>query len=95
MNRNLAGKTPSFRPNRQKTNVFRVMALLALILGSVWLLSALRRGDVKSPFEPTPTPTRMASSFFMEAQAYFDAGKLDDPSYKQPGGLHLHCPQLS
>jgi len=87
MSRTLVGKRPTFRPGRQKTNFYRVMALLALILASVWLLMALRRGEVKSPFEPTPTPTRMAASFFMEAQAYFDAGKLDDPSDNLPGGV--------
>jgi tetratricopeptide (TPR) repeat protein len=86
MSRTLVGKRPSFRPGRQRTNFYRVMGLLALILASVWLLTALRRGQVKSPFEPTPTPTRMASSYIMEAQAYFDAGKLDDPSNNLPGG---------
>jgi tetratricopeptide (TPR) repeat protein len=44
----------------------------------------LQRGQVKSPFVPTPTPTRMAQSFFLEAKAYFDAGKLDDPSNNDP-----------
>ena len=63
------------------------MILLGMILGSIWLLMALQRGEVKSPFEPTPTPTRMASSYIMEAQAYINAGKLDDPSLNQPGGL--------
>jgi tetratricopeptide (TPR) repeat protein len=86
MSRSMVGKTPAFRPGRQKTNVFRVMALLACILGSIWLLLALNRGEVRSPFEPTSTPTRMASSFFLEAQAYIDAGRLDDPSDNQPGG---------
>ncbi len=87
MSRSLVGKRPSFRPERQKTNFYRVLGLLGLILVSVWLLLALRRGEVKSPFEPTPTPTRLASSYFMEAQAYFDAGKLDDPSTNVPGGF--------
>jgi len=86
MSRSLVGKRPTFRPSRAKTNFYRVLALLALILGSVWLLLALRRGEVKSPFEATPTPTRMAHSYFMEAQAYIDAGKLDDPSSNVPGG---------
>jgi tetratricopeptide (TPR) repeat protein len=87
MNRTLEGKRPTFRPGRSKTNFYRVLVLLGLILGSIWLLMALRRGEVKSPFEPTPTPTRMAESYFMEAKAYFDAGKLDDPTNNMPGGL--------
>ena len=38
-----------------------------------------------SPLQPTPTPTRMAESYFLEAKAYFDAGKLDDPSNEVAG----------
>lgn len=87
MNRSITGKQPTFRPGRQKTSFYRLLTLLAMIIASIWLLMALRRGEVKSPFEATPTPTRMASSYIMEAKAYFDAGKLDDPSRNQPGGL--------
>lgn len=87
MNRSLVGKQPTFRPARQKTSFYRIFVLLALILTSVWVILSLQRGEVKSPFEPTPTPTRMASSYIMEAEAYFDAGKLDDPSDNQPGGM--------
>lgn len=39
----------------------------------------LQRGEIISPLEPTPTPTRIAESYFQEAQAYFEAGRLDDP----------------
>lgn len=85
MDRPLVGKRPSFRPARQKTSLYRILVLLALIIASTWLLLSLRRGEVKSPFEATPTPTRMSSSFLMEAKAYFDAGKLDDPSTALPG----------
>lgn len=87
MSRTITGKQPTFRPERQKTSFYRILVLLALIIASVWVLLSLRRGEVKSPFEATPTPTRQASSYIMEANAYFDAGKLDDPSRNQPGGL--------
>ncbi len=45
----------------------------------------IRRDQIISPFVPTPTPTRVAASYFQEAQAYFDSGKLDDPSNATPG----------
>ncbi len=36
--------------------------------------------DIVKPFLlPTPTPTRVANSYILEAEAYFDAGKIDDP----------------
>lgn len=81
----LVGKRPTFRPTRQKDNLYRILILLALIIASIWILMSLQRGQLKSPFEATPTPTRMSSSYLMEAQAYFDAGKLDDPSTALPG----------
>ena len=40
----------------------------------------LQRGEIISPMEPTPTPTRIAELYFQEAQAYIEAGRLDDPS---------------
>ncbi len=54
-----------------------------LILGAVWMLLLLNRGQVESPFNPTPTPTRSPHSHILAAQAYFAAGKLDDPATDQ------------
>lgn len=79
MNRKLIGKKPTFRPQRG-WNFYRLMLWVSLILAGVWVLLSFDRGQLVSPLEPTPTPTRMPESFFQEAQAYFDAGKLDDPS---------------
>ncbi|HSQ26362.1 MAG TPA: tetratricopeptide repeat protein [Anaerolineales bacterium] len=44
----------------------------------------LQRGQIVSPLAPTPTPTRIAESYFQEAQAYVDAGRLDDPGLVNP-----------
>jgi tetratricopeptide (TPR) repeat protein len=85
MERELIGKRPSFQPSRRGSNLYHILILLGLIVVAMWLLLSLQRGELKSPFEPTPTPTRMPVSYFMEAQAYFEAGKLDDPSNETPG----------
>lgn len=61
-----------------------MMILLSMILTGVWVLLSLQRGQIKSPFLPTPTPTRNTLSYVQEAQAYFDAGKLDDPDPPSP-----------
>lgn len=56
---------------------------MVLILGVVAILLQVRNGTIKPLFMPTPTPTRTVQSYTMEAQAYFAAGKLDDPNTDQ------------
>jgi tetratricopeptide (TPR) repeat protein len=84
MEREIVGKRPTFRPARPRTSFYRIMLWLSLILAGIWILLGYRRGQIQPPFQPTPTPTRMAQSYLLEAQAYFDAGKLDDPDPPQP-----------
>jgi len=73
------GKRLIFNQTKSRSNSYRVLLWIVWILGGVWLLLGLERGEMASPFLPTPTPTRTTDSYLMEAQAYFDAGKLDDP----------------
>jgi tetratricopeptide (TPR) repeat protein len=77
------GKTFNLHPVKPRSNPYRVLVMAFLILGGAWLLLSLNRGEVKSPFNPTPTPTRSPESYILAAQAYFAAGKLDDPSSNQ------------
>lgn len=80
MERNLVGKRPTFHTERKGPNFYRVVILLALILGAFWVFLKLQRGEMVSPLDPTPTPTRLPQSYFLEAQAYVDAGRLYDAS---------------
>jgi tetratricopeptide (TPR) repeat protein len=64
---------------RRPNNLYHLFALAILIIGGVWFSTRLRFGQIRSPFEPTPTSTREAISWLDEGKAYFDAGKLDDP----------------
>jgi len=84
MERNLVGKRPTFRPAKAGFNIFRFLLLVVLTLAGLWILLGYQRGDVKPAFQPTPTPTRTADSYFQEAQAYFQAGKLDAPDPPPP-----------
>jgi tetratricopeptide (TPR) repeat protein len=72
-----------FREVKPRSNPYRILVWIGLILGAVALLLQLRRGEIKPLFMPTPTPTRTSLSYTMEAQAYFAAGKLDDPATDQ------------
>lgn len=79
MERQLNGKKLRFRPEKKRSNFYRIILWIILILIGLWVLREIQSGAIISPLKPTPTPTRMAESYIMEAEAYLDAGKLDDP----------------
>jgi len=78
-----SGKTFNLHPVKSRSNPYRILLWLCLIVAAVWLLLQLNRGTVQSPFNPTPTATRSPQSYILAAQAYFAAGKLDDPASDQ------------
>jgi tetratricopeptide (TPR) repeat protein len=48
-----------------------------LVIGSFFLLRAVVfTKEIKSPFEPTPIPTRVSGSYALEGETHFDAGNL-------------------
>jgi len=57
-------------------NIYRLFFLIVLILGGMWLIGQINRGDVKPLFLPTPTPTRTVASYALEGDAFFTAGDL-------------------
>jgi tetratricopeptide (TPR) repeat protein len=77
------GKTFNLHPVKSRSNPYRILLWIGLILAAIWLLLSVNRGQVQSPFNPTPTPTRSPQSYILAAQAYFAAGKLDDPATNQ------------
>lgn len=80
---NIYHKRAIFR-RRDESSVYRMFFWVILILGGIWLIRSVQQGDVKPLFLPTPTPTRYAESYVLEAEALFTAGKLDDT--KDPDG---------
>jgi tetratricopeptide (TPR) repeat protein len=82
MDRNITGKRPTFRQTGPQLNFYRVLVWLVMILGGAWLVSQIGIGPdykVQPMFLATPTATRTADSYLMAAEAYFNAGKVDDP----------------
>jgi tetratricopeptide (TPR) repeat protein len=77
------GKTFNLHPVKSHSNPYRILLWIGLILAATWLLLSVNRGQVQSPFNPTPTPTRSPQSYILAAQAYFATGKLDDPATNQ------------
>lgn len=83
MDQNLVGKRPTFRDRKPRSNLYRVLVLLALIAGGLWLATQVGTGPedlVKPLFLATPTATRTADSYLMIAESYFETGKVDDPA---------------
>ncbi|MDZ7843185.1 MAG: hypothetical protein U5K99_00045 [Anaerolineales bacterium] len=84
MDRNLTGKGPTFSSKGQDFNLSRVLILLALIIIGGWFASEILKpeGQFEPLFLPTPTATRTVDSLVQEGEAYFEAGKLFDPTGK-------------
>lgn len=80
MTREIIGKNIHLRPARSRSNPYRILLFVFLILAGVWLILQYNRGQLKMPFSPTPTPTRSVESYTLQAQVYFETGKLDDPA---------------
>jgi len=74
---NLPGDRLQFRPARRRSNPWRVLVLLALIFGGLWLVSLVSAGRIRRPFDPTPTPTRTVESYVNEGEGHFEDGRLE------------------
>jgi tetratricopeptide (TPR) repeat protein len=95
MNRDLTGERPHFRPKKRSLNPYRLIILVGLILGGIWILLGIDRGNIQPLFLPTPTPTRTVNSYIMEGEAQFMAGSLEGAiaAYQlavaaEPGNAH-------
>jgi len=73
---NISPRRPIFS-RRNESSVYRMFFWAILALGGVWLILQIQQGDIKSPFAPTPQPTRTSLSYALEGDADFSAGKLD------------------
>ncbi len=83
MDRNLTGRKPTFRQEGPSFHPYRMMLWLGLIAAGIWTLTQIGTAPedrIKPLFLPTPTATRTAESYLLAAEAYFDAGKIDDPA---------------
>ncbi|MBG0786667.1 MAG: tetratricopeptide repeat protein [Anaerolineaceae bacterium] len=73
----IQGKEPTFRRTNPKSNIYRVLVLVVLIVFFGAVLAGFANGEVEPLFMPTPTPTRTTHSFVVEGDTHFAAGNLD------------------
>jgi hypothetical protein len=72
---NVYPRRPLFN-RKPQSNIYRMFLWVLLILGGVWMIQQINRGEIKPLFEPTPTPTRSVNSFLLEGDANFTAGDV-------------------
>lgn len=73
---NMTPPRPIFH-RRPQSNIYRMFLWVVMILGGIWLLQQLDRGNIQPLFQDTPVPTRSSESFALEGDANFSAGRLD------------------
>ena len=73
---NISPRRPLFN-RKPQPNIYRMFLWVIMLLGGVWILQQISRGDIKPLFQATPTPTRSPASLILEGEAFFSAGNVD------------------
>lgn len=74
---NVTPRRPLFN-RRPQSNIYRMFLWVIMILGGVWMLQQMDKGEIQPLFQATPTPTRAPQSYILEGDANFTAGKVED-----------------
>ena len=72
---NLSPRRPLFN-RRPQSNIYRMFLWVVMILGGVWMLQQMNKGEIQPLFLATPLPTRSVESYILEGDANFSAGQV-------------------
>lgn len=72
---NINSRRPLFH-RRSHSNIYRMFLWVVMLLGGVWILQQMDRGEIQPLFQATAIPTRAAASYLEEGDAQFTAGNL-------------------
>jgi tetratricopeptide (TPR) repeat protein len=72
---NLSPRRPLFN-RRPQSNIYRMFLWVVMILGGVWMLQQMNKGEIQPLFLPTPLPTRSVESYILEGDANFSTGQV-------------------
>ncbi len=72
----LNDKRRIFSNRNGRSNPYRIVALLALLMAGIFVIRGYQSGQVEALFLPTPTPTRIPRSYALEGETQFVAGNL-------------------
>ena len=73
---NVTPRRPLFN-RKPQSNIYRMFLWVLMILGGVWMLQQMNKGEIQPLFMATPLPTRSADSYILEGDAHFSTGKVD------------------
>jgi tetratricopeptide (TPR) repeat protein len=73
---NVNNRRPLFH-RKPQSNIYRMFLWVVMLLGGVWMLQQINRGEIQPLFLATPTPTRAPASYLLEGDTNFTAGKVD------------------
>ncbi|NWG08272.1 MAG: tetratricopeptide repeat protein [Chloroflexi bacterium] len=73
---NVNPRRPIFN-RRPQTNIYRMFVLVVMLLGGIWMIQQINKGEIKPLFQPTAIPTRSVESYALEGDANFSAGRVD------------------
>lgn len=85
----LLGKRPTFRQQKARSDPYRMVLWIGLIIIGLFILRAINQKQIISPFLPTPIPTRVSSSFALEGETRFIAGDINGAIEAYQGAVAL------
>ena len=74
---NVSPRRPLFS-RKPQSSIYRMFLWVIMLLGGIWMLQQINKGEIKPLFLATPTPTRTTESFILEGDANFTSGKVND-----------------
>src|SRR5687767_1588073 len=72
---NVSPRRPLFN-RRPQSNIYRMFLWVVMILGGVWMLQQMNKGEIQPLFQSTPLPTRSVVSYILEGDANFSTGQV-------------------
>ena len=86
---NVSPRRPLFS-RKPQSNIYRMFLWIIMLLGGIWMLQQINKGQIQPLFLATPTPTRTTQSYILEGDANFTAGKVNAAIIAYQEAVHVN-----